>query len=117
MFSEVITMDTGQGEAKDPGRGRGSHTVEVLVHNMVDMALEVATTAVSTVAIGIDCCSMDQETSCKERHARPPGVGCDSETRVLGKGYLANMMRWDTDTPEDNPVSETEKMDNIKNNP
>ena len=53
----------------------------------------------------------------EERHAQPPGVGCDSETRVLGKGYLANMMRWDTDTPEDNPVSETEKMDNIKNNP
>ena len=54
MIGGVTAMDTGQGEANDPARLKGSHTVEVLEHSMVDMALEVATTMVCTVTIGLD---------------------------------------------------------------
>ena len=62
MIDEVTTMDTGQGEANDPAQAKGSHTVEVLGHSMVDMALEVAATLVSTLAIGINRCSMNKDT-------------------------------------------------------
>ena len=76
LIGDVTTMDTGQGKAKDPAQAKGSHTVEALELSMVDMALEVATTMVSTVAINIDRCSMDKDIP-EDNHG--------SETKKLGR--------------------------------
>ena len=54
---------------------------------MVDPAQGVATTTVSIEDVGVDHHYMDKDISCDQRHAPPPSVRCDSETRVLGKRY------------------------------
>ena len=52
---------------------------------------------------------MDKDISCDERHAQPPIVGCNLETRVIEKIYLAHMVRWNTGTTKDNPEGERDR--------
>ena len=117
LINGVITMDTGQGEVYDQARAMKSHAVKTLVHSMVGMTLEVATTPVSVVANDIDHYSMDSDTSCEERDARQPDVEWDLETKVPRKGYLASMIRRDNNTLEDTPGNRPDKLDVIKIDP
>ena len=59
--------------------------------------------------VGVNHRYMDKDISCDERHAQPPSVGCNLETRVLEKIYLANMVRWNTGTTKDNPEGERDR--------
>ena len=73
---------------------------------MVDPALGIDATVVSTMDVGFGPSNMDKDITCDKGHTQPSSDGCNFEAGVLGERHLANMVRWNTGTTKDSPGRE-----------
>ena len=60
---------------------------------MVDPALGIDATVVSTMDVGFGPSNMDKDINCDKGHTKPSSDGCNFEAGVLGERHLANMVR------------------------
>ena len=93
MIVDVVTIDTGRSDMNEPAQDKGGYIVERLANNMVDPGLGLALTVASTLDVGTDHCYKYKDISGNKRHTQPPSDWCNLKARVLGEGYLANMVR------------------------
>ena len=85
MIGDLVTIDTGHSDVNEPTQAKRCDIVEGLANNMVDPALGVDVTVVSTMDVGFGHSYMDKDISCDNGHTQPPSGWCDFEAGVLGE--------------------------------
>ena len=99
MIGDLVTIDTGHSDVNEPTQAKRCYIVEGLANNMVDPALGIDATVVSTMDVGFGPSNMDKDINCDKGHTQPSSDGCNFEAGVLGERHLANMVRWNTAPP------------------